>query len=181
MTPEKSVLKSYSKTISVVCAGEFLTGSFLDFPTMSESVNLFPYQKDAVARIIFTPNTLLAHDVGAGKTYVMIAAGQEMKRMRLSAKNMYVVPNNIVGQWENIFSLMYPNAKLLCVDPKNFTPNKRESVLERIRDEDFDGIIIAYSCFEQIPLSKNYYIEELKEKKELVSVLATGKTKLLRN
>ncbi len=152
-------------------------GSFLDFPTMSESVNLFPYQKDAVARIIFTPNTLLAHDVGAGKTYVMIAAGQEMKRMKLSAKNMYVVPNNIVGQWENIFSLMYPNAKLLCVDPKNFTPNKRESVLERIRDEDFDGIIIAYSCFEQIPLSKNYYIEELKEKKELVSVLATRKDK----
>ena len=69
------------------------------------------------------------------------------------------------------------NAKLLCVDPKNFTPNKRESVLERIRDEDFDGIIIAYSCFEQIPLSKNYYIEELKEKKELVSVLATRKDK----
>lgn len=147
-------------------------GSFLDFPAMSKSVKLYPYQKDAVARIIFTPNTLLAHDVGAGKTYVMIAAGQEMKRMGLSAKNMYVVPNNIVGQWKNIFLVMYPNAKLLCVEPKNFTPNKREKVLERIRDEDFDGIIIAYSCFEQIPLSKDYYMEELKEKKELVSELA---------
>lgn len=66
-------------------------GSFLDFPTMSDSVKLYPYQKNAVARIIFTPNTLLAHDVGAGKTYVMIAAGQEMKRMGISAKNMYVV------------------------------------------------------------------------------------------
>lgn len=152
-------------------------GSFLEFPTMSKSVNLYPYQKDAVARIIFTPNTLLAHDVGAGKTYVMIAAGQEMKRMGLSTKNMYVVPNNIVGQWKNIFSVMYPNAKLLCVDPKTFMPNKREEILERIRDEDFDGIIIAYSCFEQIPLSKDYYIEELTAKKELVSNLATQKGK----
>lgn len=129
-------------------------GSFLNFPTMSESVKLYPYQKDAVARIIFTPNTLLAHDVGAGKTYVMIAAGQEMKRMGLSAKNMYVVPNNTVGQWKKIFSIMYPKARLLCVDPKNFTPNKREAMLERIKNEDFNGIIIAYSCFEQIPLSE---------------------------
>lgn len=152
-------------------------GSFLDFPTMSDSVKLYPYQKNAVARIIFTPNTLLAHDVGAGKTYVMIAAGQEMKRMGLSTKNMYVVPNNIVGQWKNIFTAMYPNAKLLCVDPKNFTPAKREAVLEYIRDEDFDGIIIAYSCFEQIPLSKDYYIEELEEKKKLVSELVTQKCK----
>lgn len=152
-------------------------GSFLDFPTMSDSVKLYPYQKNAVARIIFTPNTLLAHDVGAGKTYVMIAAGQEMKRMGLSTKNMYVVPNNIVGQWKNIFSSMYPNAKLLCVDPKSFVPNKREVVLERIRDEDFDGIIIAYSCFEQIPISKEYYIEELTEKKKMVSELAAQKGK----
>ncbi len=152
-------------------------GLFLDFPTMSDSVKLYPYQKNAVARIIFTPNTLLAHDVGAGKTYVMIAAGQEMKRMGISAKNMYVVPNNIVGQWKSIFAAMYPNAKLLCVDPKSFTPSKREAVLERIRDEDFDGIIIAYSCFEQIPLSKDYYIEELKEKKKLVSELAARKDK----
>ena len=152
-------------------------GSFLDFHTMSKSVKLYPYQKDAVARIIFTPNTLLAHDVGAGKTYVMIAAGQEMKRMGISVKNMYVVPNNIVGQWKNIFTAMYPNAKLLCVNPKNFTPNKREAVLERIRDEDFDGIIIAYSCFEQIPLSKDYYIDALKEKKKLVSAVAACKGK----
>lgn len=152
-------------------------GSFLEFPNMSSSISLYPYQKDAVARIIFTPNTLLAHDVGAGKTYVMIAAGQEMRRMGLSKKNMYVVPNNIVGQWKNIFSMMYPDAKLLCVDPKNFSPGKREKVLECIRTEDFDGIIIAYSCFEQIPLSKDYYIEKLKEKKKQISSLATQKGK----
>lgn len=150
-------------------------GSFLTLPDISPAIKLFPYQKDAVARIIFTPNTLLAHDVGSGKTYVMIAAGHELRRMGLSKKNMYVVPNNIVGQWRNIYLSMYPNAKILCVEPKTFTPDKREEVLKQIRDEDFDGIIIAYSCFEQIPLSTEYYLEDLKHKKKQVSKLLQWK------
>lgn len=153
-------------------------GSFLDFPTMSPDVKLYPYQKDAVARIIFSPNTLLAHDVGAGKTYVMIAAGQELRRMRLSDKNMYVVPNNITGQWKNIFLSMYPNAQIYCVDPKSFTPDKRKKVLEDIRDNDYDGIIIAYSCFEQIPLSRDFYIKELTEKREQIEKLIAQKSKV---
>lgn len=74
-------------------------GSFLTFPNLSPAVNLYPYQKNAVARILFSPNTLLAHDVGAGKTYVMIAAGMELQRMGLSKKNLYVVPNNIIQIW----------------------------------------------------------------------------------
>lgn len=153
-------------------------GSFLTFPTMSPKVSLFPYQKDAVARMIFAPNTLLAHDVGAGKTYEMIAAGQEMRRMGISKKNMYVVPNNIVGQWRSIFMEMYPDAKLLCVTPASFTPKKREFVLERIRDEDFDGIIIAYSCFERIPLSKHFYVSELNSKINAVSSIVYGKSRV---
>lgn len=152
-------------------------GSFLRFPDMSPAVNLYPYQKDAVARILFTPNTLLAHDVGAGKTYVMIAAAMEMRRMGLSEKNMFVVPNNIVGQWKNIFYAMYPSANILCVEPKSFAPSKRESVLGRIRDEDFDGIIIAYSCFEQIPLSKEYYQNQLVDEQELIAEIASKKNK----
>lgn len=152
-------------------------GSFLEFPTMSDAVNLFPYQKNAVARILFTPNTLLAHDVGSGKTYIMIAAGMELKRMGLSNKNLYVVPNNIVGQWKSIFQTMYPTAKLLCVEPKNFTKQKREAVLEKIKDEDFDGIIMAYSCFEQIPLSKDFYMEELQETKDEIKRLTSNSKK----
>ena len=152
-------------------------GSFLTFPTLSPSVRLYPYQKDAAARIIFSPNTLLAHDVGSGKTYVMIAAGQELRRMGLSKKNMYVVPNNILGQWRDIFLAMYPDAKLLCVGPNTFKPGKREKVLETIQSEDFDGIIIAYSCFERIPLSKDYYIGELERKKEEIVRLAAQKGK----
>ena len=153
-------------------------GSFLNFPTMAPGIELYPYQKDAVARILFTPNTLLAHDVGAGKTYVMIAAGQELKRMGLSQKNMYVVPNNLVGQWEQIFLSMYPNANLLCVEPKSFTPKKRKEVLYRMRDEEFDGIIIAYSCFEMIPLSKEFYINELWEEKNQLEKLMKEKNKV---
>ena len=153
-------------------------GSFLRFPDMSPAIKLYSYQKDAVARILFTPNTLLAHDVGAGKTYVMIAAAMEMRRMGLSEKNMFVVPNNIVGQWKNIFYAMYPSANILCVELKSFAPSKRESVLERIRDEDFDGIIIAYSCFERIPLSKEYYRNRLVYEQELIAEIAGKKNKV---
>ena len=146
-------------------------GSFLTFPTMSSGVELYPYQKDAVARILFSPNTLLAHDVGSGKTYVMIAAGMELRRMELSQKNLYVVPNNLVGQWRDIFLMLYPRANVLCVEPKTFTPAKREGVLQAIRDKDYDGIIIAYSCFEQIGLSREHHIKELEETREEIKGL----------
>lgn len=147
-------------------------GSFLDFPTMSPDVQLYPYQKNAVARILFSPNTLLAHDVGSGKTYVMIAAGMELRRMGLSKKNLYVVPNNIIGQWQDIFRTMYPSAKLLTVEPKYFTPTKRKKMLEKIRDEKFDGIIMAYSCFEQIPISQHFYMNQLQETQEIIEEMS---------
>lgn len=152
-------------------------GSFLTFPTLSPTVELYPYQKNAVARILFSPNTLLAHDVGSGKTYVMIAAGMELRRMGLSKKNLYVVPNNIVGQWKSIFLQMYPAAKLLCVEPRNFTPSKRGEVLRQIKENDYDGIIMAYSCFEQIPLSKRYYLKELEKSKKEIYKLAAQRNK----
>ena len=150
------------------------SGAFLTFPTMHPAVTLRDYQKDAVARILFSPNTLLAHDVGAGKTYVMIAAGMELRRTGRSKKNLYVVPNNIVGQWEGIFRTMYPQAKLLIVEPKTFAPNKREKTLERIRDGEFDGIIMAYSCFEQIPLSRSFYEGELEARKKELEDFGDG-------
>lgn len=140
-------------------------GSFLNFPDMSPQIKLYPYQKNAVARILFSPNTLLAHEVGSGKTYIMIAAGMELRRMGLSKKNLYVVPNSIVGQWKRIFESMYPQAKLLCIEPRDFTPDKRSDVLRKMKDDDYDGIIIAYSCFEQIPLSKNFLMDELTQAK----------------
>lgn len=136
-------------------------GSFLSFPEMSKNEKLFAYQKNAVARIIFSPNTLLAHEVGSGKTFVMIAAGMEMRRIGISKKNMYVVPNNIIGQWKDIFKRLYPDANLLCVEPSHFRPDKREKVIETIKNSDYDAVIIAYSCFGMIPISKQYRIDSI--------------------
>ena len=137
-------------------------GSFLDFPGLDKEIELHPYQKNAVARILFSPNTLLAHDVGSGKTYIMVAAGMELRRMGLSKKNLYVVPNNIVSQWEGMFKQLYPDSRLLCVDSKSFTPTKRSATLEKVRDGDYDAVIMAYSCFDRIPFSRKLLEYKLK-------------------
>ena len=129
----------------------------MSFPEMAEGFELYDYQKDAVQRIINEKNTLLAFDVGSGKTYIMIAAAMTMRRMGLSRKNMFVIPNNIVGQWEKIFTNLYPKAKLLTIEPRSFKPELREKIVIQMRDGDYDGIIIAYSCFEMIPLSVNSF------------------------
>lgn len=151
-------------------------GSFLTFPGMSDSETLFDYQRNAVARILFSPNTLLAHEVGSGKTYIMAASGMELKRMGISPKNLYVVPNNIVGQWKDMFLKLYPEAKILCVDPKGFTKEKRTRVLEAIRDNDYDAVIMAYSCFSLVPVSEDFRVEKLKEElRELEEAIKDAK------
>ena len=134
-------------------------GAFLTLPEVNKEITLYPYQKNAIARILFTPNSLLAHDVGSGKTFVMIAAGMELRRMGISEKNLYVVPNNLVGQWQAAFHTLYPKAKLLVVEPKHFTPDKRNGALYAIKAGDYDAALIAYSCFDAIPLSRAYYEE----------------------
>ena len=131
-------------------------GSSLVFPGMNPEMQLFDYQKDAVQKIISTKNTLLAFDVGAGKTYIMIAAAMELRRQGISRKNLFVVPNNIVGQWEKMFLELYPRAKVLAIEPKGFKLEMRQKVLSQMRDGDYDGIIIAYSCFEMIGFSSEY-------------------------
>ena len=146
-------------------------GSFLEFPKMNKSVTLRPHQKNAVARIIFSKNTLLAHDVGAGKTFVMIASGVELKRMGLSTKNLYVVPNNLVGQWKKMFLELYPEANVLVVSPKDFTPTKRQETLAKIQTQDYDGVVMASSCFDLIPLSHEYYRRKYREMEERLNDL----------
>ena len=117
---------------------------------------------------MFSPNTLLAHDVGAGKTFIMVAAGMELKRMGISKRNMYVVPNNIISQWEIIFKTLYPTCKLFVVTPSLFKTSNRQKVLSHIIHNDYDAIIIGYSCFDLIPLSLNYQKSKLlKEINEL--------------
>ena len=141
-------------------------GSFLNLPDLNPDICLYPHQKDAIARILLSGNTLLSHDVGAGKTYVMICAGMEMRRIGLSKKNLYVVPNSLVSQWEKMFLNLYTNAKVLTVSPNKFTKQKRDSILKQIKEEDYDAIIIAYSSFDMIEVSKQFHIEKLKEEIE---------------
>lgn len=136
-------------------------GSKLKFPGMNPAISLFPYQRNAVQKIISTPNTLLSFDVGSGKTYIMIAAAMSMRKSGLSPKNMFVVPNNIVGQWEKMFTDLYPDAKVLAVEPRSFKPEKRHKVMEQIQQGDYDGIIVAYSCFELMPLSGSCLLEDM--------------------
>ncbi len=155
--------EAYNKIFQDCRAKEY-SGRELKFPEMSPDVTLFNYQKDAVMRVISEKNTLLAFDVGAGKTYIMIAAAMKMRQEGRSRKNLFVVPNHIVGQWELIFKQMYPAAKVLSVDPAAFRPQLRQKVLGQIQRGDYDGIIMAYSCFEMIPLSKEYLMEQLERK-----------------
>ena len=153
-------------------------GSFLKFPGMAAGVELYPYQKNAVARILFSPNTLLAHNVGSGKTYVMIAAGMELRRMGLSKKNLYVVPNNIIMQWTGFFKSLYPDAKVLCVDGKSFTPERRAGTLASIRDNEWDGVVMAYSCFDRIPLSKTVLLQRLQDAQAQIEQIREDRKKL---
>ncbi len=143
-------------------------GSFLEFPDINPAIQLRPHQKDSIARIIFSPNTLLAHDVGAGKTYTMIVAGMELRRLGKSDKNLYVIPNNILPQWVEMFRTLYSNAKLLIVNNKNFNAKKRSDTLNQIKKEDFDAILMAYSCFDMLSLSKRYYKEFYEKKLEQI-------------
>lgn len=164
-TRKKRLLDIYESKFSSYVIRTY-NGAFLDLPNLNPDITLYPYQKDAIARILLSGNTLLSHDVGAGKTYVMICAGMEMKRVGISNKNMYVVPNNLVSQWENMFLKLYKDAKLLVVNPTTFTKAKRQSVLKQIKEEEYDAIIIAYSSFDMIEVSRNYHIEKLKEEIE---------------
>ncbi len=174
---KRRIMKIFETRYACIAARRF-DGRFLEFPGMADDAELFPYQKDAVARILFTPNTLLAHDVGAGKTYIMIAAAMELKRLEMAERSMFVVPNNLVGQWFSIFMSLYPDAKVLCIEPKDFTEDKRNKTLGRIISENWDGIIIACSCFDRIPLSRKFYIDELMAEKEALLKIKSKKKKV---
>ena len=159
---KKKVTDIYNNTYCTNFTQEY-DGSFLDFPDLNPEVKLYDYQRNAVARIILGKNTLLAHDVGSGKTYEMICAAHELHRMGLSKKTMIVVPNDILVQWENLYKYLYPSAHIMVVYPKDFTPAKREFTLLRMRDECFEAILIGYSSFDMLHLSPEFRKRDLKE------------------
>lgn len=136
-------------------------GDFLELKELNPEVSLYEHQKNAIARVVLSDsNILLAHDVGAGKTYEMIVSVHELKRMGLSNKNLIVVPNNIFSAFVDAHRYLYPDDNILVISPKDFTPKARNSILEKIRDEDFDAIYMAYSSFDMVVMSKTYWINK---------------------
>ena len=138
-------------------------GSHIQFVGMNPEIALMPHQKNAVAHVLYGNNTLLAHCVGAGKTFQMIAAGMEAKRLGLSQKNLYVVPNHLTEQWGSDFLRLYPGANILVATKKDFEPANRKRFCSRIATGDYDAVIIGHTQFEKIPLSKERQIAMLEQ------------------
>lgn len=128
-------------------------GSHLVFPGMTPDIELKDYQKNAVAHILYGHNTLLAHCVGAGKTFEMVAAAMESKRLGLCQKSLFVVPNHLTEQWASDFLRLYPGANILAATKKDFQPANRKKFCSRIATGDYDAVIIGHTQFEKIPLS----------------------------
>ena len=128
-------------------------GSHLKFPGMTPDIELKDYQKNAVAHVLYGNNTLLAHCVGAGKTFEMVAAAMESKRLGLCQKSLFVVPNHLTEQWAGDFLRLYPGANILAATRKDFQPANRKKFCSRIATGDYDAVIIGHSQFEKIPLS----------------------------
>ena len=129
-------------------------GSHLKFPGMTPDIELKTHQKNAVAHVLYGDNTLLAHCVGAGKTFEMTAAAMESKRLGLCQKSLFVVPNHLTEQWASDFLRLYPGANILAATKKDFEPANRKKFCSRIATGDYDAVIIGHSQFEKIPLSQ---------------------------
>lgn len=153
MDRRETLCRKYNELFNSVRPREY-DGSHIRFVGMTPEITLMPHQKNAVAHILYGHNTLLAHCVGAGKTFQMIAAGMESKRLGLSQKNLYVVPNHLTEQWGSDFLRLYPNANVLVATKKDFEPANRKKFCSRIATGDYDAVIIGHSQFERIPLSR---------------------------
>lgn len=141
------------------------SGSHLEFPGSNHLINLYEHQKDGVARILYGGNTLLAHCVGAGKTYTMIAGAMESKRLGLCKKSMFVVPNHLTEQWGSDFRKFYPDANILVIGKSDFSDaEKRKKFTARIATGDYDAVIIGHSTFKKIALSPEKEAEFLQDK-----------------
>ena len=162
MSRRETLCKIYNERFNSIRPREY-DGSHIQFVGMNPEVKLMEHQKNAVAHILYGNNTLLAHCVGAGKTFQMIAAGMESKRLGLAQKSLYVVPNHLLEQWGSDFLRLYPGANILVATKKDFEPANRKRFCSRIATGDYDAVIIGHSQFEKIPLSRERQIALLED------------------
>jgi N12 class adenine-specific DNA methylase len=148
----KTLVAKYNELFNSTRPREY-DGSHLKFAGMTPDIELKPHQKNAVAHVLYGENTLLAHCVGAGKTFEMTAAAMESKRLGLCRKSLFVVPNHLTEQWASDFLRLYPGANILAATKKDFEPANRKKFCSRIATGDYDAVIIGHSQFEKIPLS----------------------------
>ena len=156
------LVRYYNDTFNSVRSREY-DGSHITFGGISPEITLRPHQVNAIAHILYGGNTLLAHKVGAGKTFEMVAAAQESKRLGLCQKSMYVVPNHLVGQWASEYLRLYPSANILVTTKQDFETGNRKKFCGRIATGDYDAVIIGHSQFEKIPMSIERQREQLEK------------------
>ena len=157
--------KLYNERFNSIRPREF-DGSHIKFFGMNPEITLRKHQSDAVARIMYGGNSLLAHVVGAGKTFTMVAAAQESKRLGLCNKSMFVVPNHLIEQWASEYLQLYPSANILVATKKDFETKNRKKFCARIATGDYDAVIIGHSQFEKIPMSLERQIETLNNERD---------------
>ena len=156
------LVRYYNDTFNSVRPREY-DGSHITFGGISPEITLRPHQVNAIAHILYGGNTLLAHKVGAGKTFEMVAAAQESKRLGLCQKSMFVVPNHLVGQWASEYLRLYPSANILVTTKRDFETGNRKKFCGRIATGDYDAVIIGHSQFEKIPMSIEQQREQLEK------------------
>lgn len=174
----EALVALYNKKFNSIRPREY-DGSHLSFNGMNADISLKDYQTNAIARCLYGGNTLLAHAVGAGKTFEMTATAMESKRLGLCSKSLFVVPNHLVGQWTSEFYKLYPNAKVLASKKEDFAKDKRKIFCSRIATGDYDAVIIGQSQFEKLPLSaetqRRYIEEEIQNYREALNELKDTK------
>jgi len=156
------LVRYYNDTFNSVRPREY-DGSHITFGGISPEITLRPHQVNAIAHILYGGNTLLAHKVGAGKTFEMVAAAQESKWLGLCQKSMFVVPNHLVGQWASEYLRLYPSANILVTTKRDFETGNRKTFCGRIATGDYDAVIIGHSQFEKIPMSIERQREQLEK------------------
>ena len=161
-TRRHELVQKYNELFNATRPREY-NGQHITFSGMNPEIQLREHQLNAVAHILYGGNTLLAHEVGAGKTFEMVAAAMESKRLGLCHKPMFVVPNHLIEQWASEFLRLYPSANILAVTKKDFEPRNRKKFCARIATGDYDAVIIGHSQFERIPVSRERQERMLQE------------------
>ena len=156
------LVKAYNEKFNSIRNREY-DGSNLSFDGMSTDISLRSHQKNAIARILYGGNSLLAHVVGAGKTFEMVASSMEAKKLGMCTKSLFVVPNHLTGQIGREFMQLYPSANIMVADKKDFEPKNRKRFIGKIATGEYDAVIIGHSQFEKIPMSKEYQQKHIQD------------------